>query len=385
MLQQEKLYSPGARVLIRDAEWRVNSVDAVRQGGYLLTCTGLSEIVRGKRAKFFTIYEKDIQELKPEETKLVEDTSSGFSQFKLWLEAQFRSTLQTDTSKITVAHRAAMDPLPYQFNPVLQALSQPRPRILIADAVGIGKTLEAGILTSELIARGRGRRILVLATKAMLDQFQKEFWTRFSIPLIKLDSAGIQRIYTRIPTNHNPFLYYDRTIISIDTLKQDSQYRDWLEKAYWDIIIIDEAHNVAVRGNRSQRARLAQTLATRSDAMIMLSATPHDGRSESFASLLNILDPTAIADTKNYSAADFADKGLVIRRFKHHIRDQVQKSFPDREIKTIETTASPAENQVYQQLSTLRFNTLDKKNTSGAQLFSTTLTKAMFSSPALCN
>ncbi len=282
-----------------------------KTGGYLLTCTGLSEIVRGKQAKFFTIYEKDIRELKQEETNLVEDSSSGFSKSKLWLEALFRSAPQTDSSKIIVVNHAAMDPLPYQFNSALQALSQPRPRILIADAVGIGKTLEAGILASELIARGRRRRILVLATKAMLDQFQKEFWIRFSIPLIKLDSAGIQRIYTRIPTNHNSFLYYDRTIISIDTLKQDSQYRDWLEKAYWDIIIIDEAHNVAERGSRSQRARLAQTLATRSDAMIMLSATPHDGRSESFASLLNILDPTAIANKKDYSAADFADRGLV--------------------------------------------------------------------------
>ncbi|WP_222868253.1 DEAD/DEAH box helicase [Saccharophagus sp. K07] len=187
---------------------------------------------------------------------------------------------------------------------------------MIADAVGLGKTLEAGILVSELIARGRGKRILVLAVKSMLTQFQQEFWNRFTIPLVRLGSVGLQRVRNRIPANHNPFLYFDRSIISIDTLKQDIEYRHHLERAYWDIIIIDEAHNVAERGTHSQRSRLAKLLATRSDTLIMLSATPHDGRAESFASLVNMLDPTAIASPKDYAQQDYRDKGLVIRRFK---------------------------------------------------------------------
>ena len=93
--------------------------------------------------------------------------------------------------KIHLGHRGVMNLVPYQLDPALQALRQPRSRILIADAVGLGKTLEAGVLATELIQRGRGKRILVVTQKSMLTQFQKEWWSRFSIPLVRLDSVGL--------------------------------------------------------------------------------------------------------------------------------------------------------------------------------------------------
>ena len=110
----------------------------------------------------------------------------------------------------------------------------------------------------------------------------------------------------------NPFYYYDKAIISIDTLKQDAEYRTYLEEARWDIIVIDEAHNVADRGTGSLRSRLAKLLARQSDTLIMLSATPHDGKARSFASLVNMPDATAIAnpDEDEYTKADFRP-GLV--------------------------------------------------------------------------
>lgn len=367
--------------MVRDAEWLVRQVDRTSTGGQALVVTGISELVRDKEAIFLTEIERKIDILDPVDTHLVRDASSAYSASLLYMESLLRRKPPTD-AHLYIGHKAAMDPVPYQLDPAIQALKQPRQRILIADAVGLGKTLEAGILLSELIRRGKGRRILVLAVKSMLTQFQKEMWSRFTIPLVRLDSVGIQRIRSRIPTNQNPFYYYDKAIISIDTLKQDTEYRTHLENAYWDIIVIDEAHNVAERGAASSlRARLANLLSGRSDTLIMLSATPHDGKARSFASIMNMLDPTAIADPDDYGPEDI--QGLYIRRFKKDIQHQVEAAFKEREIRLAYCDASSAEETAFDAFIRLRFSRIDQRR-GPAQLFKITLEKALFSSPAAC-
>jgi superfamily II DNA or RNA helicase len=381
----QALYAPGARVVIRDCEWIVRRADPSDDGGYVLTVDGLSELVNGKSARFLSRLEEQadtIRVLDPAETRFEQDLTPGFEKSRLFIETQLRQ-ITPDDDKIHLGHKAAMDPVPYQLDPALQALKQNRQRILIADAVGLGKTLEAGILMTELMRRGRGKRILVLTLKSMMTQFQKEMWNRFTIPLTRLDSAGLQRVRNQIPGNHNPFYYYDKSIISIDTLKQDNEYRRHLENAYWDIIVIDEAHNVAERGSSSQRAQLAQLLAGRSDTLIMLSATPHDGKARSFASLMNMLDPTAISDPDDYAKEDFRDKGLVIRRFKKDIRDQVQQEFKERVVNDIYLDASPEVEAAYQALLDVPFTYRgEHSQTKNGQLVRIGLQKSIFSSPA---
>ncbi|HCZ17104.1 MAG TPA: helicase, partial [Candidatus Accumulibacter sp.] len=377
-------YAPGARVVVRDEEWLIRRVDPSSDGGYLLGCGGVSELVRGRSAQFLTQLEEEILVLDPARTELVADTSSHFNSTFLYLEAQLRRSTPND-DQIHLGHRAVMNLVPYQLDPALQALKQPRQRILIADAVGLGKTLEAGILTSELIQRGRGQRILVITLKSMLTQFQKEFWSRFSIPLVRLDSVGLQRVRNSIPSNHNPFNYYDRTIISIDTLKNNLEYRNYLENAWWDIIIIDECHNVAARGNEdglSRRARLARLLSGRSDTMMLLSATPHDGSARSFASLMSLLDPTAISDPDDYTPEDFHGKGLVVRRFKKDIRDQVSADFQERITEQLKQPASLQEEAAYRALLAIPF-TQKGEHRAGKQqeLQRVGMQKALFSSP----
>ena len=377
--------APGARVVVRTEEWLVRRVDPSADGGHLLTCDGLSELVRGSSALFLTELEGPIEILDPATTVLTADLSPQYAASLLAIESQRRRSLPNDVS-IRLGHKAAMNVVPYQLDPALQALRQPRARILIADAVGLGKTLEAGILATELIQRGRGKRILVVTQKSMLTQFQKEWWCRFSIPLVRLDSVGLARVRNRIPANHNPFNHFDRSIISVDTLKSNLEYRNYLENAWWDMIVIDECHNVAARAGEqgvSRRARLARLLATRSDTLILLSATPHDGSARSFASLVTLLDPTAISDPEDYSPEDFRDKGLVVRRFKKDIRDQVSADFQERSTNCLRRAAAPEEEAAYRALLAVKF-TQGGQHRAGRQqqLQRVGMQKALFSSPA---
>ena len=142
---------------------------------------------------------------------------------------------------------------------------------------------------------------------------------------------------------------------------------------------------MAARGNEdgmSRRARLARMLSGRSDTMMLLSATPHDGSARSFASLMSLLDPTAISDPDDYTPQDFRDKGLVIRRFKKDIQEQVSADFCDRITEQLKQSASPQEEVAYRALLDIPF-TQKGEHRAGKQqeLQRVGMQKAMFSSP----
>jgi hypothetical protein len=367
--------APGARVVIRGEEWLVRRINP----DATLVAIGLSELVRDQEAVFVPDLE-DVVVLAPEDTVLVRDETPGHRSSRLYLEALLRQSPPTDDT-LTVGHRAAIDPAPYQYVPAAQALGQFRPRILMADGVGLGKTIQVGILLSELVRRGKGQRILVVALKSILPQFQAELWARFTLPLVRLDSVGIQRVQARIPSNANPFHHFDKVIVSIDTLKKDARYRRHLEDCHWDAVVIDECQNVAVRGTqRSQRARLAQMLARNTDALLLTSATPHDGSRESFASLMRLLDPTAIADTTRYTRDDVGH--LFVRRFQCDIRDQAAGRFFERDLSLVQVPATDAEEQVFAAIKEVRFQTIGRGKADG--LFRELVLKSWLSSPAAC-
>lgn len=375
-------YAPGMRIIVRGEEWMVKKVDTNSLGNQTLHVIGISQLVKDYDSMFLVDIENNIEIVNPAKVTLIPDDSAFFRKSKVYIESQWRGKIPTD-NKIHIGDKAAMDLMPYQLEPAQMALNKTRQRILIADTVGLGKTLEAGILMSELIARGKGKRILVVTVKSMMTQFQKEMWNRFTIPLVRLDSAKIQSVRAKLPSNYNPFFYYDKTIISIDTLKNDLDYRTHLEHAWWDIIVIDEAHNVAKRGDRSsQRSKLASLLANRSDTLIMLTATPHDGKGQSVASLMNMLDPTAIADEEHYTKDDI--QGLLIRRFKKDIQDQVSGSFKERKITIERCSASAREEYAYDIFAEMQLQ-MDQSQANGKGiLFKTSLEKSLFSSPVAC-
>ncbi|WP_432559934.1 helicase-related protein [Granulicoccus sp. GXG6511] len=382
--------APGSVVVVRDEEWLVTSVEA-KDDGQLLHVQGLSELVRGTNAAFYESLDT-ITALDPTQARLRADDSPGYRRAKLWLEATVRKTpLPVSDQSLSVSTQALADPLPYQHSAVTKALNPDllRPRILLADAVGLGKTLEIGMILAELVRRGRGERILIVCPRHVLEQMQHEMWTRFALPFVRLDSVGVQRVKQVLPATRNPFTFFKRVIISMDTLKQDRFVRD-LGRHRWDAVVIDESHNVT--NTETQNNRLARILAPNTDALILASATPHNGRAESFAELVRLLEPTAVTPSNELIEAEA--KRLVVRRHRHsdEVAGIVGAQWAERaEPNNLLVDASPAEDAVATELDEIWLHpslpaeergTSVSKAPTQTRLFPWTLAKAYLSSPA---
>lgn len=369
---------PGVTIECRDERWIITHSSRSRDG-WRLRVRGISDFVRDTTATFFTALEEDITVFDPAKVSVAPDDSAGFRDTKLWLETTLRATpVPLYYPGLSVAQDMLADPLQYQLAAVQKALSEEhiRPRILLADAVGLGKTLEIGMILAELIRRGRGERILVVTPKHVLEQFQQEMWTRFAIPLVRLDSQGIQKVRQKLPASKNPFTYFPRVIVSMDTLKQD-KYRAQLQKVRWDAVVIDEIHNATNAGSKNND--LARTLAPTTESLILASATPHNGNPESFKEILRLLDPLSVFPNGEIDME--AAKKLIIRR--HRNSPEVDAVVGDKwaqrkEPLNVPVDASPEENAVARELSA----TWVHGNAASDPLFPWTLVKAFLSSPA---
>ncbi|MDZ7697743.1 MAG: DEAD/DEAH box helicase [Deltaproteobacteria bacterium] len=355
----------GMRVQCRDAEWLVTRVEQVedsdkdgkKKAEHAVHCVGADDLVRGHEAIFLTHLD-DIIPVDPRKTEIVNDASKGYKLSRLFLEAQLRQMpvagIEPDLDGLGV-----FKAMRFQVETVARALKQLRPRLLLADAVGLGKTIQVGMILTELMRRGRANRILVLAKKSMLTQFQAELWNRFNIPLVRLDSAGIARLRLQIPANKNPFEVYHRVIISIDTLKNVGRYEHFLKNTRWDVVVIDEAHNVAGASvpERDLSYRLARQLSRRVDSILLTTATPHNGKRETFGRLMSLLDPSVIPDP-NFREYDKDDvKDFFLMRFKEDVRSDAGDMLTDRQVIPISKTTSDAtieEERIYEILAQLR-------------------------------
>ncbi|WP_088995797.1 SNF2-related protein [Micromonospora echinaurantiaca] len=376
--------APGSVVVVRDEEWLVLSTEETADGT-VVHVQGLGELVRDTSASFYTRLD-EVKPLDPAQAKVVADSSPRYRTARLWLESTIRKTaVPVGERSLSVAARGLADALSYQQSAVRKALDPEnlRPRILLADAVGLGKTLEIGMILAELVRRGRGDRILIVTPRHVLEQMQHELWTRFALPFVRLDSAGIQRVRQKLPATRNPFTYYKRAIISIDTLKSD-RYVASLRKQRWDAVVIDESHNLA--NATTLNNRLARLLARNTEALILASATPHNGRAESFAELIRLLDPSAVKPDGELVPDEV--RRLVVRRHRHspEVAQVVGADWAERqEPHNVLVPATAAENAVAQELEqTWLWPGKGGSPYSGqnASLFPWTLAKAFLSSPA---
>lgn len=376
--------APGSVVVVRDEEWFVRTTEETSDG-LLVHVHGLTELVRDATASFYASLD-EITPLDPSAARVVADSSPQYRIARLWLEATFRKTpVPFGDRALTVSTKALADPLSYQHSAVRRALDPEnlRPRILLGDSVGLGKSLEIGMILSELVRRGRGERILMVTPRHVLEQMQHEMWTRFALPFVRLDSAGIQRVRQKLPATRNPFTYFKRVIVSIDTLKSD-RYHASLKKQRWDAVVIDESHNLS--NSATLNNRLARLLSDNSEALILASATPHNGRADSFSELIRLLDPSAVRPNGELIGKEV--EHLVIRRHRHspEVASVVGADWAERqEPRNILVPPTRAENAIADELSDVWLwpeGGRSPYSGQNATLFPWTLVKAFLSSPA---
>ncbi len=214
---------------------------------------------------------------------------------------------------------------PYQLVPLMRALELPRVRLLLADDVGLGKTVQAGLIVTELIARRQAHRVLVVAPAGpLLRQWQQELRQRFGLRFVAItDAATLEQQRRVLEFGGNPFDAAALTLLALDFAKQERVLQE-LERSSWDIAIIDEAHHCISAGSGSnreatQRRRLAEVVAQRSDGLLLLTATPHDGFDPHFVSLIELLDPSLVDGRGGLVGSAY--RRHVVRRLKSHLRD----------------------------------------------------------------
>ena len=225
----------------------------------------------------------------------------------------------------------AVRPEDYQLVPLLKALRMPRVSLLIADDVGLGKTIEAGLILTELLLRRRIRRVLVLAPAALRWQWRDELWEKFSLRFEVVDRHRTELTRRRLGMDANPWRSYDRIVASYHYLRQPDVREQFLAACRtpqgsphlpWDLLIVDECHHLmpAPFGEDSELCRTLRLVAPRFEHRLFLSATPHNGHTRSFTGLLEMLDPVRFTRTAELTPAMRARvHDVVIRRLKREI------------------------------------------------------------------
>jgi superfamily II DNA or RNA helicase len=222
----------------------------------------------------------------------------------------------------------------FQLVPLLKALAMPRVNLLIADDVGLGKTIEAGLILSELFLRRRIQRALVLTPASLRGQWRDEMWEKFALTFDLIDRDETFKLRRRLGMDANPWRAFSRVIASYHYLRQDDVLDQFLAASNppegsphlpWDLLIVDECHNLmpSAFGEDSDLCRMLRIIAPRFEHRLFLSATPHNGHTRCFSGLLEILDPVRFSQTSELKAAERGRvQQIVIRRLKREINSR---------------------------------------------------------------
>ncbi|WP_255003184.1 DISARM system SNF2-like helicase DrmD [Cyanobium sp. HWJ4-Hawea] len=251
---------------------------------------------------------------------------------------QWNCVTATDPGLFQAPLRAGIDVKPYQLEPLRKALRMPRVALFIADDVGLGKTIEAGLIVRELLMRQKVQRVVVVPPPSVVLQWQGEMESRFGLPFQVMNRDYVSRMRRERGWGINPWATHTRFILS-QALVRNEDYagalRDWLGDGERALLILDEAHNAApASGSKiavdSKLTRAIRSLASCFEHKLFLSATPHNGHSNSFSALLEILDPTRFC--RGVPVRNKADlEPVLVRRLKEDLR-RIGEELPKREV-----------------------------------------------------
>lgn len=219
----------------------------------------------------------------------------------------------------------SVSPRSYQYVPLLLALRQETVRLLIGDDVGIGKTVEAGLIAAELLAQGTVRRLAVLCSPALAEQWQRELSAKFGIDAVLLLTSTVRSLERDLMMNESLFDRYPHVIVSTDFIKSDRRRHDFLQRCP-ELVIVDEAHNCVAGSGQGQRSRhqryeLLRDLAADPERhLVLATATPHSGDEEAFTNLIGLCNP----DLHTADLSTEAGRRLLARHFVQRRRGDIR-------------------------------------------------------------
>ncbi|WP_051814657.1 DISARM system SNF2-like helicase DrmD [Streptomyces iakyrus] len=403
--------APGQRVKVRNRPWVVTDVTrsatvsddparaAEASATHLVELSSLEGDARDERLRV-------VWELEPGTSVRDEDElpspSAGFDEpgrLDAFLDAvRWGAIASADKTALQAPFRSGVEIQDYQLDPVVRALSMPRTNLLIADDVGLGKTVEAGLVMQELMLRHRARTMLIVCPAGLTLQWRDEMRDKFGLDFRIVDTKLLQELRRSRGLYANPWTHYPRLIVSVDWLKRERPLRMLREvlpqvpeyPRAFDLLVVDEVHTCAPSGTGkyavdSNRTRAIRTLAPHCEHRLFLSATPHNGYLNSFTALLELLDDHRFA--RGVKPSEEQLRRIMVRRLKSELPPdwRGRSRFPKRVPHALEVSYTEETRGAYGKLSAYARSRREAGNSSTertASDFVTTLLKKRFlSSP----
>jgi len=393
------------RYVVSDINQSAIPLDVLSKNGdkpqHLITLSSIEDDALGETLQVIWEIEPDARI--NEKSGLPEPT--GFDspkKFDAFLNAvRWGAISSADIRSLQAPYRSGITIEDYQLDPLVRAVQMPRANLLIADDVGLGKTIEAGLIVQELLLRNRARTVMIVCPSSLQIQWRDQMRDKFGLEFRIVDSE-LMRILRRTRGIHtNPWSHFPRLITSIDFLKRDRSMRLFKEiipaddepkyPRKFDILIIDEAHNIAPVGRGKYATDSLRTLAIRTIAphfehKLFLTATPHNGYKESFTALLELLDNQRFARGIEPDRQQL--QLIMVRRMKSELPEEFDGTprFPKRTIQAIEVDYTEEEKKAHawlQEYTDLRQqNPKDGVERYATEFMMKMLKKRLFSSPA---